>query len=92
MVDLAGHVCAGIDASLREFSVDFISYVNWDTGLIGLDLRKCHLESLLNRLQHLLILLTTHKGDGETLGSETSSTTNTMEVRISIARKIVVDS
>jgi hypothetical protein len=56
------------------------------------NLRKGNLESLLNCLQNLLISLTAHEGNGKPLGSETTGTTNTMKVRISVAWKVVVDS
>ena len=55
------------------------------------NLRKSNFESLLNCLENLLVCFVGNKRDGETLGSETTSTTNTMEVRVSIAWKIVVD-
>jgi hypothetical protein len=54
-------------------------------------LRKCNLKSLLNRLQNLLISLTANERDRETLGSETTGTTNTMEVGVGVTREIVVD-
>ena len=56
------------------------------------NLRESNLKTLLNCLQYLLISLAANEGDRKTLGSETSSTTNTMEVRISITWEIVVDS
>jgi hypothetical protein len=56
------------------------------------NLRKGNFESLLNCLQDLLISLTAHEGNGKTLGSETTGTTNTMKVRISVTWKVVVDS
>jgi hypothetical protein len=38
-----------------------------------------------------LVSLAADERDGKTLGSESTSTTNTMEIRISITREIVVD-
>lgn len=38
-------------------------------------LRHRDLEPRLDRLQHLLVALGRHKGDGQTLGAETASTT-----------------
>lgn len=56
------------------------------------DSRKGNLKSLLNCLQDLLISLTAHEGNRKALGSEAAGTANTMEVRIRIAWKVVVDS
>ena len=42
-------------------------------------------------LQHSLVLLATDERDAETFGTETSSTADSVEVRIGIARKIIVD-
>lgn len=55
------------------------------------ELRKGNFKSLLDILQHLLIRFTAHKGDRDTLGSETASTTNPMQVRVGIAGQIIVD-
>lgn len=54
-------------------------------------LRKGHFESLLDVLQDLLILLAADERDTQTLGTETSSTTDTVEIGVSITGKIVVD-
>lgn len=58
---------------------------------LGKHLRKSDLEPLLNRLQHLLVGIVAHKGDGKTLGTETARTTDTVEVGVSVRRQIVVD-
>jgi hypothetical protein len=55
------------------------------------NLRQSDFESLLDCLEHLLVLLAADEGDTETLGTETTSTTDAMKVGIGIARKIVVD-
>jgi hypothetical protein len=55
------------------------------------DLRKCNLESLLNRLQYLLIRLAADERDRKTLCSETTGTTDTVEVGVGIGGEIVVD-
>jgi hypothetical protein len=60
-------------------------------GILRVHLRKGNLESLLDGLEDLLVLLTAHKGDGETLGTETTGTTDTVEVRVGISRQVVVD-
>lgn len=54
-------------------------------------LRERHFESLFNILQNLLILLAADERDAETLGTETSSTTDAVEVGVGIAGEIVVD-
>ena len=38
-----------------------------------------------------MVGISAHEGDGETLGTESTSTTDTVKVRISISGKIVVD-
>jgi len=55
------------------------------------NLRKSDLEALLNGLEDFLIRLGADKRDGQTLGAETTSTTDAVEVRISIAGEIIVD-
>ena len=54
-------------------------------------LRKGNFESLLDRLQNLLIGISTNERDGKTLSTESASTTDTVEVRISVCGQIVVD-
>lgn len=56
-----------------------------------MNLRKSDLEALFNSLEDLLVLLSGNKGDGKTLGTETTSTTDTMEVGIGISGEIVVN-
>jgi hypothetical protein len=53
--------------------------------------RKSNLEALLNLLENLLVILVADEGNGETLGSETTSTTNTVQVGVGIGGKIVVN-
>lgn len=55
------------------------------------NLRNLSFESLLNLLQNILVSLAAHKWDWDTLGSETSGTTDTMKVRVGIRWEIVVD-
>lgn len=55
------------------------------------NLRKGNLETLLNLLQDFLIFLAAHERDSKTLGTETTSTTDTMQVGAGIAGQIVVD-
>ena len=39
-----------------------------------------------------MVLLAAHEGDGQTLGAESASTSDTVQVRAGISRQIVVDS
>lgn len=55
-------------------------------------LRKSNFEALLDRLEYLLVLVAANERDGKTLGTETTGTTDTVEVRIGISWEIVVDS
>ena len=61
--------------------VDTLSGVLWYSNL----------EPLLNRLEHLIILLRANERDRETLGTKTTSTTHTMKVCVSILRQVVVN-
>lgn len=54
-------------------------------------LRNGNLEALANSLEHLLVIIAADEGDGETLGTETASTTDTVQVRVGLARHVVVD-
>lgn len=56
------------------------------------NVRKGDFESLLNGLEHILVLVGGDKRDCKTLGTETAGTTDTVEVRVGISRQIVVDS
>lgn len=58
---------------------------------MNIDSRKGDLEALLNLLEHLLVLVGADEGDGKTLGTETASTTDTVQVGASIAGEIIVD-
>lgn len=66
------------------------SHVGRDINLLG-ELRNLDLETGLNALQDLLVSIISDKSDGETLGTETTSTTDTMEVGVSSLRDVVVD-
>src|SRR3546814_97420 len=61
----------------------------------GLDLvrqlRNVHFESLLDLLQPLLVLSAADERDGQTLGSETTSTTDAVQVLVAVVWEIVVD-
>lgn len=55
-------------------------------------LRDGNLEALANSLQHLLVVIAADEGDRQALGTETTSTTDTVQVGVGIARHIIVDS
>jgi hypothetical protein len=54
-------------------------------------LRDLRLEARLNVLEHLLVLIAGEERDGQALGTESTRTTDTMEVRVSIGGHVVVD-
>lgn len=54
-------------------------------------LRDSDLEALANSLEYLLVLLLADEGNGQTLGTETAGTTDTVQVGIGISRHVVVD-
>lgn len=55
-------------------------------------LRDCDLESLADSLKHCLVTIAADKGDGKTLGTETTSTANAVQVGVGITWHVVVDS
>lgn len=55
------------------------------------NLRKSHFETFLNLLQDPLVLLAAHKRDGQTLGTEPTGTTHTVQVRVCVRGQIIVD-
>ena len=55
------------------------------------NLRKGDFESLLDILEDLFVLLAANERDGQTLGTETAGTTDTVEVGVGIGRHVVVD-
>lgn len=61
------------------------------TYCLVMNVRKSNLEALLNLAENLLVILAADERNGETLGTETTSTANTVKVGTSIARQIVVD-
>jgi hypothetical protein len=56
------------------------------------ELRELDLETLLDRLEDRLVVGAAHERDGETLGSETTGTTDTVKVGIGLVGHVVVDS
>ena len=68
----------------KEKKKSFISlggHVRGHINLLG-ELGDLDLEAGLDRLENLSVLLVSNKGNGETLGTETTGTTDTMEVGI----------
>lgn len=57
----------------------------------GRYIRQSNFEALLNILEDLLIILVADEGDGKTLGTETTGTTDTVEVGVGISGQIVVN-
>lgn len=55
------------------------------------DLRKSDFEALLDGLEDFLVLFRADKRDSQTLGTETTGTTDAVEVRVGISGQIVVD-
>lgn len=72
------HVSAGVDAAFGVFTIQTLD--RHMSATRAKDLRKGNFESLFNFLQDLLILLAADKRDGQTLGTETTGTTDTMQV------------
>lgn len=66
------------------------SHVGRDINLLG-ELGDLNLEAGLDALQDLGVSLVSDKGDGKTLGTETTGTTDTMEVGVGDIRDVVVD-
>jgi hypothetical protein len=60
-------------------------------GKVLVYLRKSNLESLFNIRQYSTISLAADKGNTQALGSETTSTSNTMEVLVCVLGHIIVD-
>lgn len=69
---------------------DLGSHVGRDINLLG-ELGNLDLETGLDALQNLGVSIIGDKSDGETLGTETTSTTDTMEVGVGCVRDVVVD-
>lgn len=63
-------------------AVNTAFWVLWDLGI----------EAFLNLLQNILVGFVADKRDRKTLGTESTRTTNTMEVGVSIGWQVVVDS
>ena len=50
-----------------------------------------HLETRLDRLEHLLVALVRDERDGETLGTKATGTSDTVKVRVGFARRVIID-
>lgn len=55
-------------------------------------LRDGNLEALSDCCQHLFVLFLADEGDGQTLGTKTTGTTDTVQVGIGITWHVVIDS
>lgn len=53
--------------------------------------RKRNIEALFDRLQNRLVLWAAHEGDTQTLRTESTGTTDTMQIRVRLIGHIVVD-
>lgn len=86
---LVVHIRRRVNTLLREFAVKLSMEVVFEGN--GWDLRKLDLETLLDRLENRLVVRAADEGDTQTLGSETTGTTDTVQVRIGLIRHVVVD-
>ena len=91
VVLLESHISARVNALLGELPGRRL-VGKTTTREKGSNIRKRDLESLLDSLEHLLVLIGADKGDSETLSAETTSTTDTVKIGVSIGGQIVVDS
>lgn len=55
------------------------------------ELGDLDVESRLDLLQNFLVLLGRDKGDGQTLGTESTSSTDSVQVLVGLSRQVVVD-
>ena len=87
---LVGHIALRVNTLCWELTETILaerykpSWTSWN-------LRKSNLETLLDALKNLLVILAAHETDRETLGTETAGTTYTMEVRVGVSWQVVVD-
>lgn len=84
------HVGGGVDTVLGVFTVVTVS-INTMRGGESWYIRKGNLETLLNLLKHLLVVVVADKRDRQTLRTETTGTADTVKVGVGISGKIVVD-
>lgn len=84
------HVGRGVDTALGVLTVERLAVLCEIT--CARYIRQSNFESLLDILKDLLVILVADEGDGQTLGTETTGTTDTVEVGVGISRQIVVDS
>lgn len=54
-------------------------------------IRKGNFESLLDILEHLLVVVVADEGDRQTLRTETTGTTDTVQVGVGVRGHVVVD-
>jgi hypothetical protein len=100
MFTLHGIVDAPQQRMLRQV-FDFVSLIPIQALLVShvcacvnaflREFGKGNVKPLLNLLENVVILRAADEGDAEALGTEAARTTNTMKIRISIGRKVIVD-
>lgn len=76
----------------KSHKADLVVHVGAGVDALLGELRKGDLEALLDRLEDSLVIRAADEGDTETLGTETTSTTDTVEVRVGLVGHVVVDS
>ena len=83
-------ICLSPHRSISD-DYDLVGHIAFRVDTLSRELRQRNLESLLNRLKHLLISLAADERDGKTLCAETAGTTDAVQVRVGIAGQVVVD-
>lgn len=81
--NLVGHIGLRINAALRELAKTGVSTVLLPSRTHAfINLRQSDFESLLYVLQYLLVLLAADEADTEALGTETTRTTDAVQIRV----------
>ena len=83
------HVGGRVDTTFGVLTVERLE-VLWGLACERY-VRQSNFEALLDILEDLLIILVADEGDGQTLGTETTSTTDTVEIGVGISGQIVVN-
>jgi hypothetical protein len=82
--------CAGIHTHVPQ-ETGLVVHVSAGIDTLLREFGKRDLKALLNRLKDSLVFGAADEGDTETLGTEATGTTDTVEVRIGFVRHVVVD-
>lgn len=72
------HVSAGVDTAFGVFAIQRLD--RHTSASRARNLRKGNFKSLFDFLEDLLVLLVADKRDGQTLGTEATGTTDTVQV------------